>query len=57
MAPTELQALCDQLAAEEAKMLEIRRNPSRHLELKSQQDAVKRARSELQAYETTHESG
>jgi hypothetical protein len=53
MAPTE-QALRDRVAAEEAKMLEIRKTPSRHLELKAQQDAVKKARAELIAYESTH---
>jgi len=57
MAPTELQVLRNQVAAEEAKMLEIRKDVSRHLELKSQQDAVKKARAELQAYESAHGSG
>ncbi len=54
MALTELQDLRDSVARAEARMLEIRRNPSLHGELKNQQAVVKAVRAELQAYEKSH---
>lgn len=54
MALTDLEALRARLNTAEALMLEVRKNSALHGELTVRQEAVKKARAELKAYEQSH---
>lgn len=52
-----LEQLKDELTAADAKLLEIRKDPSRHSELIAHRDAVFAARNQLAAYEAELKRG